>query len=284
MIVAPRALGGVELLFLPEGAAVSAAPSFLAGLLTISPCRFEHNPNPPVIRCLHSDECTVPAGKPITRFPQAPHAAWHPSFKTSFFMAYSSFVRYSCWCRRERCFPLLPLILCTLSALSSFSPAVLPLLQVVLRPVLLVEVSLRVEDPQGVLEDRSDLEQCTYHSREIYVQVFQRPRRLISSMSQLQSVHADPLHPEFHPTCVTRKIHLFLMMKIVPPSRLATVSFHDCMTASCCRAGISYSLLFGELSCCIFATLNITVFDFLQLAKHLEMLKCEHLDVLHNDF
>ena len=94
---------------------------------------------------LHYDECLVPAGKPITRFPQAPHAAWHPSIKTSFFTAESSLVRYSCWCRREPCFPLLPLILCTLSALSSFSPAVLPLLlQVVLRPTLLVQVFLNL--------------------------------------------------------------------------------------------------------------------------------------------
>ena len=46
VIVAPRALGGVELLFLTEGAAVSAAPSLVTGLLNILPCRFEHDPNP----------------------------------------------------------------------------------------------------------------------------------------------------------------------------------------------------------------------------------------------
>ena len=32
------------------------------------------------------------------------------------------------------------------------------------------------------------------------------------------------------------------------------------------------------------ATLYITVFEFLSLAIHPEMLKCEHLDFLHNDF
>ena len=46
VIVAPRALGGVELPFLLEGAAVSAAPSLVTGLLNIFSCRFEHDPNP----------------------------------------------------------------------------------------------------------------------------------------------------------------------------------------------------------------------------------------------
>ena len=54
VVVAPRTLGGVELLFLPEGAAVSAAASCLTVLLTISLCRFEHDPNPSVSRGLPS--------------------------------------------------------------------------------------------------------------------------------------------------------------------------------------------------------------------------------------
>ena len=87
VIGAPRALGGVELLFLPEGAAVSAAPSFLTSLLNIF--RVSLNTirilNQEVCRCLHSDECTVPARKPITRFPQALHAAVRRGFKTSSF-------------------------------------------------------------------------------------------------------------------------------------------------------------------------------------------------------
>ena len=52
VIVAPRALGGVELLFLPEGAAVSAAPPFPTGMLNIFLCRFEDDPNPPESRGL----------------------------------------------------------------------------------------------------------------------------------------------------------------------------------------------------------------------------------------
>ena len=51
-----------------------------------------------------------------------------------------------------RWFTQLALLLWTLSVLPSISPAVLPLLlQVVLRPMLLAEVSLRIEDPKGLL-------------------------------------------------------------------------------------------------------------------------------------
>ena len=41
--------------------------------------------------------------------------------------------------------------------------------------------------------------------------------------------------------------------------------------------------LFDNYRFVLFATLYLTVLDFLKLAKHPERLKCEHLEVLRND-